>query len=72
MDPMKSEGKTANQRADEVLKGLAEVVTVKWYRNRSETAKLVVTVRNFCETATTTILVSEGSHDLYDSLKGAV
>lgn len=59
--------KTANQLADEVVKGLAELVSVKWYRNRSETEKLILSIKD--SRGVSSILVAKGSHELYDSLK---
>lgn len=57
---------TANQVADMVVANTADVVDARWYRNKPETEKIMLTV-DLNKNDRRKILIPKGSHELYDS-----
>lgn len=62
---------TALQVADFIQGGSAEVMEVRWYRNNPAERKILVTVQITNELMPRCILLAEGSHPVYHTLKGA-
>lgn len=60
--------KTADQLLRELCDGAVELLKVQWHRNKPATKKLLLTIKD--ERGTTKVMLPEGSHELYDSLKG--